>query len=207
METSRFRAVTMSSIRPAKKRSRSFGFSILEVLIAITVLAVGLCAMAALVAQTLGGTERARYMALATTLASEKLEDLSRYPAVTPAVGQIQGGGSLTSDTTNTGNYNCFDDVDLSNTNGQIGESYQTSTGYSTIVHQATGEVDVNPTNNAPVPGGSGNMAFHRRWLIEQDPVVNGVTLTGSRRITVLVTLSNLSVRPAVNFQMSTVRP
>jgi hypothetical protein len=50
-------------------------------------------------------------------------------------------------------------------------------------------------------------MAFHRRWLIEQDPVVNGVTLTGSRRITVLVTLSNLSVRPAVNFQMSTVRP
>jgi len=207
METSVFRAVTMSSIQPAKKRSRSFGFSILEVLIAITVLAVGLCAMAALVAQTLGGTERARYMALATTLASEKLEDLSRYPAVTPAVGQIQGGGSLTSDTTNTGNYNCFDDVDLSNTNGQIGESYQTSTGYSTIVHQATGEVDVNPTNNAPVPGGSGNMAFHRRWLIEQDPVVNGVTLTGSRRITVLVTLSNLSVRPAVTFQMSTVRP
>jgi prepilin-type N-terminal cleavage/methylation domain-containing protein len=207
METSAFRAATMSSIQPAKKRSLNFGFSILEVLIAITVLAVGLCAMAALVAQTLGGTERARYMALATTLASEKLEDLSRYPAVTPAVGQIQGGGSLTSDSTNTGNYNCFDDVDLSNTNGQIGESYQTSTGYSTIVHQATGEVDVNPSNTAPVPGGSGNMAFHRRWLIEQDPVVNGVTLTGSRRITVLVTLSNLSVRPAVNFQMSTVRP
>ena len=36
---------------------------------AITVLAIGISAMAALVAQTLNGTESARYMALATTLA------------------------------------------------------------------------------------------------------------------------------------------
>lgn len=165
--------------------------------------------MAALVAQTLSGTESARYQALATTLASEKLEDLSRYPVATPPVNQLAGGGSLTSDTTNTGGYNCFDDVDLSNVNGQVGESYQTATGYSTVLHQATGYVAVNPSNTAPLSAntaGSGTMTFHRRWLIEQDPTVNGVTLTGSRRITVLVTLSNQAVRPPVSFQMSTIR-
>lgn len=199
-------AAARSLTRRVSRRNRAAGFSILEVLIAITILAVGLSAMAALVAMTLGGTERARFMALSTTLASEKLEDLSRYPVATPAVGQLQGGGSLTTDGTNTGGYNCYDDVDLSNTSGQIGESYQTSTGYSTIVHQATGEVDVNPTNTAPLSGSSGTVVFHRRWMIEQDPAVNGVTLTGSRRITVVVTLSNSSVRPPVTFQMSTVR-
>jgi Tfp pilus assembly protein PilV len=181
------------------------GFSILELLIAISVLVIGLSGMAALLAQTLGGTEKARYMALATTLASEKLEDLSRYPATSPAVNQLLSGGSLTSDTTNTGGYNCFDDVDLSNMNGQVGQSYQTSTGYSTIVHQATGEVDVNPTATSALSGSSGTMVFHRRWLIEQDPAVSGVTLTSSRRITVLVSMPGQN--PPITFQMSLVRP
>lgn len=207
METLRLRVATISSIRPAKTVSSNAGFSILELLIAVAVLVVGLAGVAALVGQTLGGTEKARYLALATTLASEKLEDLNRYPATTPPVNQITGGGSLTSDTTNTGGYNCFDDVDLSNTNGQVGESYQTSSStYSTIVHQATGEVDVNPTNTAPVSSGSGTMVFHRRWLIEQDPTVNGVTLTGSRRITVLVSMPSQK-DPPITFQMSAVRP
>jgi hypothetical protein len=161
--------------------------------------------MAALVAQTLGGTERARYMALATTLASEKLEDLSRYPVATPPVAPLTGGGSLTTDTP-VGGINYYDNVDLSNTTGQVGESYATSAGYSNVVHQATGEVDVTPNAASAVTAGSGTITFHRRWLIEQDPSVNGVTLTGSRRITVLVSLTNLSVSPPVSFQMSTVR-
>jgi hypothetical protein len=163
--------------------------------------------MAALVAQSLGGTERARYLALATTLASEKLEDMNRYPAATPPVNPLDGGGSLTADQANGSGVNCFDDVDLSNTNGQVGESYKVAGGYSTVVHQATGEVDVNPASGSPVSAGSGTMAFHRRWLIEKDPVVNGVTLTGSRRITVYVSMSNQSVSPPVNFQMSAIRP
>jgi Tfp pilus assembly protein PilV len=192
----------MSLTQPARKRSPRFGFSILEVLIAITVLVVGLTAMAALVAQTLGGTERARYMALVTTLASEKLEDLSRYPAATPAVTQLAGGGSITSDTTG---YN--DNVDLSNTQGQIAESIPTSGGgYSNIIHQATGEVDVVPNATTPPSAGSGTMVFHRQWMIEQDPVVNGVTLTGSRRVTVLVTMPNQTSGLPIRFQMSTIR-
>jgi hypothetical protein len=45
-------------------------------------------------------------------------------------------------------------------------------------------------------------MTFDRRWVIEQDKPVAGV-----RRITVLVTLRDLTVQPPVTFQMSMVRP
>jgi prepilin-type N-terminal cleavage/methylation domain-containing protein len=189
------------------KRERAVGFSILEVLIAITILAIGLSAMAALVASSLSGTERARYMALATTLSSEKLEDLNRWPAPTPSSlpdPHITAGGSLTSDNAVSG-LNYYDDIDLSNTAGQVSETVATSTGFSSVIHKATGEVI--PNNNSAAPTGSGTIAFHRRWLIEADPVVNGVTLTGSRRVTVLVTLTNQSVRPTINFQMSMIRP
>ena len=40
------------------------------------------------------------------------------------------------------------------------------------------------------------------RWIIEANSPTNGV-----RRITVLVSLTNSAVKPAVNFQMSIVRP
>ena len=58
---------------------------------------------------------------------------------------------------------------------------------------------------------------FHRRWIIEADSPVAGVSaicLPGTRRVTVLVTLMDLSVQmytkstqPTVSFQMSMVRP
>jgi Tfp pilus assembly protein PilV len=187
--------------RPAKQPSTRSGFSILEVLIAIFVLVIGLTAMAALVAQTLGGTEKARFMALATTLASEKLEDLSRYTAATPVVTPLVAGGSITSD---SAGYN--DSVDLSNTTGQVAESIPVTGGYSNIIHMSTGEVQVNPAATSPPTSGvgTGTMVFHRQWVIEQDPVVNAVTLTGSRRITVLVSMPNQ--RWPINFQMSTIR-
>ena len=199
MEMSQYPAAT-TQLRASNRRLNA-GFSILEVLVAITVLAVGLSAMAALVAQSLGGTETARYMALATTLASEKLEDLNRYPA---AAAQVGAGGSLSSDQAVSG-LHYYDDVDLSNTNGEVSETIATSSGYSSVDHYATGIVV--PNNNAAAPSGSGTMAFHRRWLIESNPVVGSVTLTGSRRITVIVTMSNQSVSPPVSFQMSLVRP
>lgn len=172
-----------------------------ELLIAVAVLTIGLSAMAALVAQSLNGTEAARYMALATTLASEKLEDLNRWTAVDP---HVVAGGSLTADTT-VGTLKYYDDIDLSNTTGQVSETVAVTGGYSTVVHMATGEVDNN--NNTAAPSGVGVVAFHRRWLIEAAPVVNGVTMTGIRRITVLVTLNNTSIRPLITYQMSTVRP
>jgi hypothetical protein len=44
-------------------------------------------------------------------------------------------------------------------------------------------------------------MNFQRAWLIE-----NNTPVQGTRRITVLVTLTDQSVKPPVSFQMSMVR-
>jgi Tfp pilus assembly protein PilV len=189
----------METLRLRLNQNRAAGFSILELLIAITVLTIGLSAMAALVGSSLGGTERARFMALSTTLASEKLEDLNRWPSIDS---HVVAGGSLSTDTT-VGTIRYYDDIDLSNTTGQVSETVATSSGYSSVIHKSTGEVI--PASNTSAPAGSGTVGFHRRWLIEADPVVNSITLTGSRRVTVYVTSQNLI--PAVTFQLSLVRP
>jgi hypothetical protein len=177
----------------------------MEVLIAMFILVIGLTAMATLVAQSLSGTDNARYLGLATTLVSEKLEDLNRWPSVDP---HVAVGGSLNSDSA-TGSLNYYDDVDLSNTNGYVSETIASTTGgtttYSNVIHNATGFIDTGATTQAP--SGTGVIAFHRRWLVEANPVVNGITLTGSRRVTVLVTLTNQAVKPGVSFKMSLVRP
>ena len=203
METYQFHPHTPSPL--ARNRGRAAGFTLMEVLIAMFILTVGLTAMAGLVAQSLSGTDRARYMGLATTLVSEKLEDLNHWPAVDP---HVAAGGSLTTDAPPAA-IDYYDDIDLSNTNGNVSETIASNNGvtttYSNVIHNATGYVNTIATTVAPA--GSGIIAFHRRWLIEADPVVNGITLTGSRRVTVLVTLSNLAVKPAVSFQMSMVRP
>jgi Tfp pilus assembly protein PilV len=190
----------METLQFSKRNSRA-GFSVVEVLLAMAVLTVGLGAMASLVAQSLRGTEAARFMALATTLTSEKLEDLNRWRAVDP---HVAAGGSLTTDTT-VGTLNYYDDIDLSNTTGQVSETVAVTGGYSSIIHKSTGEVI--PNSNTAAPTGGGVVAFHRRWLIESNPVVNGVTITGARRVTVTVSLNNSSVRPVVTYQMSMVRP
>jgi len=52
----------------------------LETLVAITVLSIGLMAAALLMCVTLKFSVRSRYIAEAAQLASEKLEDLGRYP-------------------------------------------------------------------------------------------------------------------------------
>ena len=142
-------------------------------------------ALAALVAQSLGGTDRARYLSTATTLASEKLEDLNHWSASAP---QVVAGGSLTADTS-ASSIDYYDDVDLSNTSGQVSESIATPTGlhftYTNIIHNATGYM--NTTATTTPPSTSGVMDFHRRWLIEASPTVNGVTLTESGcRVTVI---------------------
>jgi len=141
-------------------------------------------------------------MAVATTLASEKLEDLNRWPSSASQVSTFGNTsvGSVSTDSASNGNH-YYDDVDLSNANGEVSETTATSTGYSSVDHYATGVVT--PNANAAAPTGTGTIAFHRRWLIEANPVVGGVTLTGSRRVTVLVTMASQKI----NFQLSTVRP
>lgn len=202
MRTSRFQ---QSHPPEAAKPRRESGFTIVEILIAGTILIVGMSALGALVATSLSGTDAARYMSTATTLASEKLEDLNRWPSVDP---DVAAGGSLTADTA-VGSIDYYDDVAVSNTNGYVSETVASTTSgtttYSGVIHNATGYV--NTSISSATPTGSGVFTFHRRWLIEANPVVNGVTLTGSRRITVLVTLSNSIVQQGVSFKMSLIRP
>ena len=202
---------------PAREARGTAGFSLLEVLIAIPILMIGLAGMAALVTQTLTGTERGRNMGLAATLVSEKLEDLNRWPTVDP---NVAAGGSLTSDVT-VGSIDYFDDVIFSAASGQVSETVSTKAGstitYVTTTHNANGTIS--QTSSTSPPATTGGTAFHRRWVIEMNPVVNGITLTapspltGPRRVTVVGALSNsMSVSNStsgqvISFQMSMVRP
>lgn len=129
------------------------GFSLLEVIVAIVVLTIGMMSAAALMANVFKASVRSRYMALATQLASEELEDLNRWPAnynTTPAYIDphilVPAGsntcalagetciGSLTQDCNsltspiqcgNTNTVSYFDWVYLSTTNGQMSETYE----------------------------------------------------------------------------------
>ncbi len=62
------------------------GFTLFEVMVAIVVLTIGLMSAAALMANIYKLSVRSRYMAMATQLASEELEDLNRWPATTTFV-------------------------------------------------------------------------------------------------------------------------
>jgi prepilin-type N-terminal cleavage/methylation domain-containing protein len=225
---------TSQSLRRSKTLAR--GFALIEVLVALCVLAIGLISLAALTAQMENGTERARFMGLAANLATEKLEDLNRWPSWDPNVYAPSGGtsGSLTTDpapasvTSNgvTETVSYFDDVVISNNGGSadtsgtgtcgsgntgaVGETVSGlnngTTVYTTTYHCADGEV-VSVQNNSATAADVNAIEFHRRWTIESNPSINGTTVNNVRRVTVLVTLSNGYMNPPVSFQMSMVRP
>ena len=183
-------------------------------MVAILVLAIGLLSLAGLATQMLSGTSRSHFSSLAADLASEKLEDLSRWPSFDPNVYAASGTtvGSLTSDTSATVSsggipaelVNYYDDVDIADLSGAISETVSVvsggSTSFKTTTHNPDGTISVATSSSAPSTQGA--IAFHRRWTIEMDQPVTGV-----RRITVLVSLQGQLVRPPVSFQMTTVRP
>ena len=70
------------SSSPSKDR----GFTLIEVMIATTILVIGLSAMAALAAVMLTRGRQSKYINIAETLASEKLEDLNRYDMAAQAI-------------------------------------------------------------------------------------------------------------------------
>lgn len=221
------------SALPAPKIGREpEGFTLLEVMVALTVLAIGLMGSALLMTNSYKFSVRSRYMAEAAQLASEKLEDLNRFPAIDEHVTVMSGDnecgltsinceGSIASDASpqqitvsgSTYTVNYFDSVYMSTGTGQIQETYQTATGsspqYATLTFSPNGTIpSVTTATTAPTAGET----FDRRWMIEQDQPVTGV-----RRVTVLVTLKDYSISastgstnaPAspVTFQMSMVRP
>lgn len=188
---------------PRKKQER--GFSIVEAIIAISILSVGLLAIAALLATLTTTTTSSRYTGTQTLLASEKLEDLNRLSACDAEIAVPVGNtsGSLTGDVNQqvnasatvcgTENVSYFDDVKISSDNGAIVE---TNNGV-TIAQTPDGEVKA-----VPPPASNDMITFHRRWIIEQDQPI-----PGARRITVLVTLQTGSATDrASTFQTSMVR-
>jgi Tfp pilus assembly protein PilV len=214
----------------------------LETLVALIVLAVGVVATASLAARCMNTSRQSKYMSLAAQLASEKLEDLTRWDSDDPNVCVPEGissVGSLTSDIVQTTTcppplssctssggstdlVNYYDDVSIntvvtgsnspcpSTTYGCFSETVSTyvngSIVYATTVHAPSGQIQTLPPSSTPPM----LVTFHRRWIIEGNTPVTGVSaicLPGTRRVTVLVTLSDLSVQPLVTFQMSTVRP
>jgi prepilin-type N-terminal cleavage/methylation domain-containing protein len=199
------------------------GFTLLEVLVAIGILTVGLMSAVLLTTETLGTTRQSKYMSMAAVLASEKLEDLNRWDADDPEICVPTGSastGSLTSDTApsilcpggvSSTTVNYYDNVFLGETNDTsicpgganscftetVSSISNGSTVYTTTSHAPNGIITTSTSSTAPAA-----TTFHRRWIIEQNAPVTGV-----RRITVLVTLTDASVQPPISFQMSMVRP
>ena len=169
-----------------KKRKQN-GFALIEVMIAISILAFGLLALAALLAQLFGNTTQSRYLGSEVMLASEKLEDLNQLdyngfkaPGVPPAPGvkpTLAPGGSLAA---SVDFYS--DQVQISSRSGMV----------------------IDPTDTtAAAPAPNDLLTFQRRWVIESDTPSPRV-----QRITVIVIpLTGTPVEKAETFQTSTVRP
>ncbi len=205
----------MDQLQFNRTKSSSPGFTLIEVAVALFVLAVGLSSVAALLANVIGGTSRTEYMTQAATLTSEKLEDLNRYPPGDPNVAVTSGtsAGSISADTsasvtsngvTETVNY--MDEVFFSPTEGAVSETISglDSNGnpsYTTTSYTPNGSIATS-TTGVRSSLTSGAIYFKRRWVIEANEPI-----TGLRRITVYVFLENQSIAPNVSFQMTLVRP
>jgi prepilin-type N-terminal cleavage/methylation domain-containing protein len=180
---------------------RSNGFSLVEAMIAIAILAVGLLGVAALLAQLGGNSTQSRYMSTEALLASEKLDDLNRYPYNDPAIAVTNGNtaGSLNADTTATVTLGAvtevvdyFDTVRISSGNGSMvetvsGKDANGNPQFTTTTHAPDGSITVTTATTAPAATPD-MLTFSRRWVIEQN--VPGLP-AGVRRFTVLVNLTN----------------
>jgi prepilin-type N-terminal cleavage/methylation domain-containing protein len=148
------------------RRNRQCGFTLIETLAAILVLTIGLVGLAVLMSNMMTGGARSRYMSEAAMLASEKLEDLERYPAADADIAVTSGSiaGNLTNDVTAsvtsngaTDNVDYFDTIQLSSTGGSISETSSGKdssgiTNYTTINHWPSGAVVAK--NNHAIRGG-----------------------------------------------------
>lgn len=130
------------------RRKGGSGFAMVEVLFAVFILAFGLLALAALLAQLFGNSTQSRYLGTEVMLASEKLEDLNQLDYNTYKPTSLAPGGSLIAN-----NPNYFDQVQISNRSG--------------IIADATDANGVVAANEA--------LTFQRRWVVETNTPSPGV--------------------------------
>lgn len=189
--------MAMSKLR--RKARRNSGFALIETVIAIAILAIGMLGVAALLAQLGGNSTKSRYMSTEALLASEKLDDLNRFPYNDPAIVVPTGNtsGSLTADTTATvtvgaitESVDYFDQVRISSGNGNMvetvsGKDAAGNAVFITTTHAPDGSIQTTTSNTAPAATAD-ELTFSRRWIIEQN-VANQPA--GIRRFTVLVSL------------------
>lgn len=195
---------------PTKRHVKTKTLSRTEVIAAIFILIIGLVTAAAVTGKKMMAAGRqSKSMTQASTLASEKLEDLTRWDPNDPTVcvpTNSTSVGNLTTDVTQvtrcsggaSDTVSYFDDVTMGSARGAFSE---TSSGlsngspvYVTTTHSADGSVQ---TTTSMTPSAS-PATFHRRWTIEAN-----FPVTGARRVTVRVTLLDRRVKPPVTFQMS----
>ena len=186
------------SLRKAVKASRQRGFTLIETMVSILILTIGLVGTAALMSNSVNMGAHARYVSTAALLASEKMEDLDRFPDNDP---NLTPGGSLGADITGYS-----DLVQISSANGNINE-VTTANGVTTLYTQKPdGTVVV--TSGGALPAATPDMlTYDRRWLITPNPTVGANVITGAVQITVLVTLTNTTLKPPVTYQTSLVHP
>jgi type IV pilus modification protein PilV len=215
----------LPSINSKSTAKSHAGFTLIEVLVSIAVLSVGLLSVAALIAGTIQAGTRAKYMSMASILASEKLDSLNKWPSgdtpqatstamsTAPTDPNIYPGGTLNGPEVCAANDQFCDQVTVSESSGVDYETQQQVvngvTTQTTIVHTSSGCVGTPATCGVAAP--SGGPTFTRRWEITGNPTISAVgggstTATDTRRITVAVTLDDASTIP-VKFQLSMVRP
>ena len=188
----------METSQSLRKPRAQRGFTLIETMVAILVLTIGLVGTAALMSQSVNMGAHARFVSTAALLASEKMEDLDRFPTNDP---NLAAGGSLAADVAGFS-----DSVQISSNNGNINEVLASNGTTTLYTQQPTGTVTVTP-GGALAAATPDMLTFDRRWLIAASPTVGGKVITGAKQITVLVTLTNQSLKPVVTFQTSLVHP
>src|ERR1700722_2417719 len=121
-QPSQFRAWAMSPYKLNKSQNPDArGFSLIEVMIAMVVLTIGVVGVAAAIGSAVRTTDTSKYSNMASTLATEKLEDLNRWPSNDA---HVAAGGSLGADTAGY-----FDDVSLAADGGAFTEVQSATSG------------------------------------------------------------------------------
>jgi prepilin-type N-terminal cleavage/methylation domain-containing protein len=223
----------MSQLLRRKNADVEKGFTLIEVMVALVILTIGLMATALLMANVYRLSVRSRYMALASQLASEELEDLNRWPAnynsappfIDPhilvpsgsntceipgvtcigSLTQIPGYGPVTI-TDLSGNQtpvSYFDSVCLSTQNGVMSETYLDPYSSSPLYDT----LSFRPDGQPPQITYSSTPPTVGMTFSRRWVIEQDQPVAGVRRITVLVTLMDRTVQPPLTFQMSMVRP